>query len=751
MGAKNKAIALSIALLAIIVAGVYFIIKDNDNEDPANKFSEKTTDIETVEASNKTEKYYYVEQFLDEKAWDNFYNLFKYDDKIVKLVEGKNGEKSYLKDFKSNEKLYEISNNDIISGAGYWIYQNEFWNVRYDAESESVIVRSYDSNEEVKDKIELKGFKGVIEDNSYIQIEEMRVTEDYIYLLTRTYTMPMLQIFTKEGELINSFENVYSFDVNNRNQYIFSTVGFENFPYQGLFMIDVETGNEIFRNTSYILEHIRFSMDEKFIYGFEEKIHVFDVNNGTFIKSVFEFGIDSTYLLDDIECRDFMVGEDEELYFSLVNSMEENLSDWKHLYYLYTKKEGERNARETTLTITAPYRNDFMDEAIKRYELKYPNEKIEYNYEYNTYNAFRDNSEEYGTKMSLNIISGDIGDIVQIGGSGLDYQNLLRTDVFMDLTELIKEDKTYQYLNKSALNAIKINNSLKALPVNIVISQYELNEDLEKELKLNVDFNSMSWSELLDIVKIIEDIAPDKHLFADSNTNAWEVFGDELVNANLPDLISLETKTVKLNQEWFKELLIKFKKYSSSKNFINSDWEYDLYDNLHGSLLTLKLSRDQFYGDTLSYYDEYNKTNKSSMIPIFTGEKNNNRIGYSIRMYSIKNRSDRKENAWKFLSFLLEEDIQFNLSREKSGLPINQKGIDRMIKDAIDMHRLSGENIDKYNKALMENLHNIDYLYNMGLIRVDIHDSIALYMNGSISLDEAIKKAEEKVTIRLNE
>ena len=168
-------------------------------------------------------------------------------------------------------------------------------------------------------------------------------------------------------------------------------------------------------------------------------------------------------------------------------------------------------------------------------------------------------------------------------------------------------------------------------------------------------------------------------------------------------------------------------------------------------MLNLTLNRNIHYADRLIYFNEYNKGNKSRMIPSFTGEKNNNRIGYSIHMYSINDRSKRKESAWKFLSFLLEEDIQFILTRDRTGLPINEKSVDRMINEAVYMLSLSGSDIDRYNNAMVESSHKIDYLYNMGYLKQDISEPIGLYMDGQITLDEALKKAEENVIIRLNE
>ncbi|CAK7010943.1 hypothetical protein [Tissierella sp.] len=114
-----------------------------------------------------------------------------------------------------------------------------------------------------------------------------------------------------------------------------------------------------------------------------------------------------------------------------------------------------------------------------------------------------------------------------------------------------------------------------------------------------------------------------------------------------------------------------------------------------------------------------------------------------MRIYLINSRYNRKENAWKFLIFLLEEDIQFIASKERAGTPINQKGVDKMIEDAIYMLRLSGDEID--------NSHKVDFLYDMGYFRVDLSNAVSCYMSGEMTLDEALKKAEENIIIRLNE
>lgn len=188
---------------------------------------------------------------------------------------------------------------------------------------------------------------------------------------------------------------------------------------------------------------------------------------------------------------------------------------------------------------------------------------------------------------------------------------------------------------------MKIDNAVKALPLDFVYYQYEVNEDLADKLGLNLNYSNLSWSEVLKLVKVIEKKTPEAHLFTESlgKYTVWEAFSESILVANMPDLINLQNKKVNLNQDWFKNLIKEFKECAKSKNFVKSDFEYNQFDELQGSLFTRKSNAYARYGDMMAYFCKYNKEHKSKLIPIFTGEKSNNRIGYSDNMYSINNRS----------------------------------------------------------------------------------------------------------------
>ena len=119
-------------------------------------------------------------------------------------------------------------------------------------------------------------------------------------------------------------------------------------------------------------------------------------------------------------------------------------------------------------------------------------------------------------------------------------------------------------------------------------------------------------------------------------------------------------------------------------------------------------------------------------------------------MYSINNRSENKENAWKFLSFLLEDEIQeldnipgtaLNIEAEKNICPKWEENYERFFE-------LNG----KPWWEMMEPIYtDIDYMYDLDYFKNDIKAPILEYLQDKISLEEAIKKAEDNVWIRLNE
>jgi multiple sugar transport system substrate-binding protein len=566
-------------------------------------------------------------------------------------------------------------------------------------------------------------------------------------LLSSTDHSPVLQVFNKDGSLHKNYADIGSFETDNKGS-IYITFGVsDKHKYSGFEKINVESGKvECSVETKIFPNYIRYNKEKGTVYVMDNNgVTRYNASDGKNEKNIFTFGKDSTYVLDSLQVRDFFVGSEEDLYIALFYfESDKNIS----LYYGYEPKEGTRPERTVTLTVTAPYRQDFLSDAITRYEMKYPDQKVKYDYKYNSEEEFVANTEQYGQQLSLSILGGDVGDVVMTGGSGLNYEEVFKTDAFMDLSSLIEKDKNYDVLNKDVIEGLRIKGAVRGLPISITRSYYEVNTKLLNSMGVKLDYNNLSWKDVISLTKVIEEKAPDAHVFTGN-----EYVGDYLIpmiGANMSQLVDFENKKINLNQEWFVDLLKDLKEAMKSKNFVKTHTGSDVIDKLQGSLFVHRSTERKYYRDMVYNYLHYKEEGKESLyIPIFVGEKSNKRGVQVNNMYSVNNKSKNKEDAWKFLSFLLEDDIQ--KLRTLRAEPVNTKANKKILEAAAEeFSKTYGDDALKVVDMMMNIFDRIDYV-DMYYNKQDIYDPLMSYINDEMSLEDALKKAEENVWIRLNE
>lgn len=266
---------------------------------------------------------------------------------------------------------------------------------------------------------------------------------------------------------------------------------------------------------------------------------------------------------------------------------------------------------------------------------------------------------------------------------------------------------------------------------------------------VKLDYNNLTWKDVISLTKVIEEKAPDSHLFT-GNTYVGDYL-IPMVGANIHQLVDFENKKINLNQEWFVDLLKDFKAAMKSDNFVVAyKGGSNIIDRLEGLLFVHRSTERTYYRDMVYRYLHYNEEEKESLyIPIFVGEKLNKRGVQVNNMYSINNKSENKENAWKFLSFLLEDDIQ--KLRTLRAEPVNTKANKEILEAAAEeFSRTYGDDALKVVDMMMNIFDRTDCV-DMYYYKEDIYDPLISYINDEMPLEEALKKAEENVWIRLNE
>ena len=738
---------MGVVLLGVVTAGIAALRLSNNQDKDVQK-AEKTAVVNTDD-----KPFYYVEKKLYEEH--NIYGMFvthfvNYKGNVAKAVYDT---EDSLPKLVNIENMKDITNipDKVSMSTGYWIDEDSnFVTVNYNKEKKAVLVRTFDKNgKEVEEPVALKKFGGLIKNDSYINVMEFRTDSKYIYLLSVTDHFPILQIFNKDGSLHKNYADIGSFDIDH-NGSVYTTFGVsDEHRYSGFEKIDVESGKVQYSvDTENCPNFIRYNKEKDSVYVMDYKeITRYNASDGKSEKNIFTFGKDSTYVLDSIYPRDFFVGSEEDLYISLYYFEGDK---YISLYYGYEPKEGTRPERSVTLTVTAPYRQDFLVDAITRYEMKYPDQKVKYDYKYNSEEEFVANTEQYGQQLALSILGGNSGDVVMTGGSGLNYEEVFKTDAFMDLSPLIENDKNYDVLNKDIIEGLRIKGAVRGLPISIARSYYEVNTKLLDSMGVKLDYNNLTWKDVISLTKVIEEKAPDSHLFTG---NAY--VGDYLIPmivVNIPQLVDFENKKINLDQEWFVDLLKDLKAAMKSEKFVVAySGSSNIIDSLEGSLFVRRSTERTSYRDMVGRYLMYNEDEgkESLYIPIFVGEKSSNRSVHANNMYSINNKSKNKEDAWKFLSFLLEDDIQ--KLRTLRSEPINTRANREILESAAEeWSRNYGEDALKVVDMMMNIFDCTDYV-DMYYNKQDIYNPLISYINDEMPLEEALKKAEENVWIRLNE
>jgi ABC-type glycerol-3-phosphate transport system substrate-binding protein len=451
-------------------------------------------------------------------------------------------------------------------------------------------------------------------------------------------------------------------------------------------------------------------------------VYRYNADTGEYIGTELTFGVDTSYQIsDNLWIVDVLTDNDGNIYMILYDdSGEERLCK----IFKYTLAAGDKPEEEdiNEIVFTANYIQDYILQAIANYNLRNSEIIIKPDVTYGTRQEMLNSLEQAAANFATRIMANDVGDIVATGGMGLDYYNILHTDAFVDLTDYIRNDKSYADLNHSALASLTFDGKLNGLPVGLVLYNYlDFNTQLNDELQLGLNPHSLKWSELLNAAKSLETGRENLMLYGSSDI---DVLLSEILITNMPNLIDLEAKTYDLKQDWFIKL-------------INGLKEVRDLDNLTSNSTSTPFLFRQIASPGL--IAPYSYRWDVETVPAVSGEVNRNNLMYTNHLYSISARSQNKDAAWEFLSFLIEED-QMTMD-SLGGVPLNNKALDKLLASFDEDRQIFYREITG----------NIDILYDFGLYKEDIVTPVMEFINDNITLDEALEDAEYNIWLRMNE
>lgn len=378
---------------------------------------------------------------------------------------------------------------------------------------------------------------------------------------------------------------------------------------------------------------------------------------------------------------------------------------------------------KTQLVFTMAYPNENLVQAIRLYEVINPDIDIVVDaLAVDVEDAIR-NATEISTQLATRLLTGQAGDLYSMGGEGLRYYDLLKTDAFIDLTDRLEpiRDTLYDHM----LEGIRVNGAIRALPVGMDPRYFVYDVDWGQSLGYDFDPYEMTASTMIEIAAAMQAQGDIRSPLGYS----FEYLFNEVILANLYDLIDPEAETFDLRQPWFLKLMEDFKEIYIPASEDRKQIEY---------LFDLQMQISNYWGMELWFGDPPQNQKNLRYLPNIKSEVSGFRATRSQYLYAIPSTSEQQEEAWSFLEFLASKYGQDTFANT-AHLSIEYE--EQMLTHVTPE---TAEDIVAITSS-------VTHLHSIFHAEFDIIMPLREYLLGNATLDYALTQAEYNLTLRFNE
>lgn len=432
--------------------------------------------------------------------------------------------------------------------------------------------------------------------------------------------------------------------------------------------------------------------------------------------------------------------------FSFDVSDKENPVYWRNLYVLEPDRVEVDPADMVTLTITAPYQVESVAAAARNYLRDHPEVELVWDTQFLSREELQKNATEYKDQIALRVMTGDVGDLVMVTGSGLGTETMTETDAFADLSGYLDACPFRDELPDNLLDPLRgEDGAIRGLPLGVRPNYYVWNQELLDEL--NIDPYTVTWSQLLDLALGWKEQGTDLSLeISDAGIGMYgsqeQIFQDILL-ANLYDLPKTNG-SVRLDQPYLRQLLEKFKALSGSTQLLRSDGDASKALILSGGMDNGNVS-DRVHRIKMA---TSNHGIRLQAAPYPLGEVSEKRQGYAF-CWAISQRSKNQEAAWEFLQYLASADamtLESSYSYTRDTLPANTAAQERYLEYYKTQWKGQGSDPEQMEAHFrqMQKAMNVPY------VRFDqitgwylaVVEPLGQYVSDELTLDEAMEQAD---------
>lgn len=327
-----------------------------------------------------------------------------------------------------------------------------------------------------------------------------------------------------------------------------------------------------------------------------------------------------------------------------------------------------------------------IDQAIQKFEKKYPNVKIEYKS-----GIMKD---DYSSWLANEITKGTTPDLFMVLSS--DFNTLSSIGILKDLNRLIKEDQIdTSMFYQSALLAGN-NSSQYALPYEINPTIMCINHDLLT--KENIEIPSSDWT-IDDFYKICTQVTKDTN--HDKSIDQYGCYGFDWKDAiDCYGLNIFEEDSCHLDKKEVKEALSYLTKINElSKGYQISSEDFDQGKGAFCPLTFAQYRTYQPYPYRISKYTSF----RWSCIPMPGTKTNTVTTHLDTSLIGMSSQTKHSQMAWEFLKMLtMDEDIQQSLlNNSKGASPLKKVMLSKKTKEILDTDTMSNASL---NQDVLNNL-----------------------------------------------
>ncbi|WP_258210124.1 ABC transporter substrate-binding protein [Paenibacillus radicibacter] len=359
--------------------------------------------------------------------------------------------------------------------------------------------------------------------------------------------------------------------------------------------------------------------------------------------------------------------------------------------------------------------------------------------------------EKHVKTMNTAILSGKGADIINT--LHLPIDKYIEKKLLLNMSEMLDQDPTVKKndLQMNILDGLKINGGLYGIARSFYLGGFYGDGDaLSKTVK--VDDKTWTWKQLEEVSRqFIQSSNKQGSRYAVANLQPQQ-FLSELIGDSASEFIDLVARKAKFDSPEFVDTIKRIKKMYDDRIMTASEAKRG--DQLF-SMSAYSLSPFDFFHKAYLYFPNP----RLMQSPHPQGHKDGGTFRASS-LLSIQANSPVKDEAWKFIAFLMSEEAQSLVQQSEEGYSIlksvNEKMVDSF-KNEIQASGFKTQNGNvKVTEQSFDELKQLIQTANRHVKKEDkmtsiIEEEAKSYFSGQKTAEEAAKLIQNRVTTYLNE